>query len=60
MSLPLILQPGEGRSVQIGTSTCIFKATGKDTHNNFGLFEFVMEPGSKGASPHIHKQMTEI
>lgn len=60
MSLPLILQPGEGRSVQIGASTCTFKATGKDTHGNFGLFEFVMQPGSKGASPHIHKQMTEM
>ncbi|HEY9768946.1 MAG TPA: cupin domain-containing protein [Coleofasciculaceae cyanobacterium] len=60
MSLPLILQPGEGQSVQIGTSTCTFKATGKDTHGNFGLFEFVMEPGSKGASPHIHKQLTEM
>jgi hypothetical protein len=31
MSLPLILQPGEGRSVQIRTSTCTFKATGKET-----------------------------
>ncbi|PSB11044.1 cupin domain-containing protein [Pleurocapsa sp. CCALA 161] len=60
MSLPLILQPGEGQSVQIGTSTCTFKATGKDTHGNFGLFEFVMEPKSKGASPHLHKQLTEM
>lgn len=60
MSLPLILQPGEGRSVQIRTSTCTFKVTGKDTHNHFGLFEFVMEPGTDGASPHIHKQLTEI
>jgi hypothetical protein len=43
MSLPVILQPGEGRSVTIRTSTCTFKVTGKDTHNHFGLFEFVME-----------------
>ncbi|MEY2831093.1 MAG: hypothetical protein RLZZ574_351, partial [Cyanobacteriota bacterium] len=27
---------------------------------NFGLFEFVLEAGSKGASPHIHKQLTEM
>ncbi|MGL5871816.1 MAG: cupin domain-containing protein [Xenococcaceae cyanobacterium] len=60
MSLPLILQPGFGRSVKIGTSTCTFKATGKDTQGNFGLFEFILEAGSKGASPHIHKQMTEM
>ncbi|MCU0532481.1 MAG: cupin domain-containing protein [Hydrococcus sp. Prado102] len=60
MSLPIILQPEEGRSVQIRTSTCIFKVTGKDTHGHFGLFEFIMEPGSEGASPHIHKELTEI
>jgi len=59
MSLPLILQPGEGRSVQIGTSTCTFKATGKETNGHFGLFEFVLEPGANGAGPHIHKEMTE-
>ena len=60
MSLPVILRPGEGPSVQIRTSTCTFKATGKDTHGQFGLFEFVMEPGTEGASPHIHKQLTEM
>ncbi|MBE9155807.1 cupin domain-containing protein [Nodosilinea sp. LEGE 06152] len=59
MSLPLILQPGEGQTVQIRTSTCTFKATGQETHGHFGLFEFVMEPGTDGASPHIHKELTE-
>ena len=60
MSLPLILQPGEGKSVTIKTSTCTFKVTGKDTNGHFGLFEFVMEPGTEGASPHLHKQLTEM
>lgn len=60
MSLPVILRPGEGPSVQIRTSTCTFKVTGKDTHGHFGLLEFVMEPGTEGASPHIHKQLTEM
>jgi mannose-6-phosphate isomerase-like protein (cupin superfamily) len=60
MSLPLILQPGEGRSVQIRTSTCTFKATGNETHGHFGLFEFVMAAGTNGASPHIHKELTEM
>ena len=60
MSLPVILQPMEGPSVQIRTSTCTFKVTGKDTHGHFGLFEFVMEPGGEGASPHIHKELTEM
>jgi quercetin dioxygenase-like cupin family protein len=60
MSLPLILQPGEGKAVKIGTSNCTFKITGENTHGHFGLFEFTMEPESQGASPHIHKQLTEI
>ncbi|WP_026730852.1 cupin domain-containing protein [Fischerella sp. PCC 9605] len=60
MSLPLILQPGEGESVKIKTNTCTFKVTGKDTNGHFGLFEFVMEPGTEGASPHLHKQLTEM
>ncbi len=60
MSLPLILQPGEGRSVTIHTSTCTFKVTGEETNGHFGLFEFVMEPETNGASPHIHKHLTEI
>ena len=60
MSLPLILQPGEGKSVTIKTSRCTFKVTGKDTNGHFGLFEFVMEPGTEGASPHLHKQLTEM
>ena len=54
MSLPIILKPGEGESVKIGTSTCTFKVTGKDTHGHFGLFEFTLEPETEGASPHIH------
>ncbi|MBA3713282.1 MAG: cupin domain-containing protein [Pyrinomonadaceae bacterium] len=61
MSLPLILQPGEGRSVQLGTrTTCTFKVTGKDTHSHFGLFEFNMDPGAEGASAHYHKKLVEM
>jgi len=61
MSLPLILQPGEGKSVQIGTrTTCTFKVTGKDIHSHFGLFEFIMAPGAEGASAHFHKKLVEM
>ena len=59
MSLPTILHSGEGESVQIGGSVCTFKVTGKDTHGHAGLFEFTMPPGA-GASPHIHKELTEM
>ncbi|PSN18232.1 cupin domain-containing protein [filamentous cyanobacterium CCP5] len=60
MSLPYILNPGEGKSVQIRSSTCTFKVTGSDTHGHAGLFEFTLAPESGGASPHIHKEMTEM
>src|SRR5215468_8161261 len=59
MSLPIILCSGEGESVRIGGSVCTFKATGKDTRGQAGIFEFTMPPGA-GASPHIHKKLTEM
>src|SRR5215470_1681708 len=59
MSLPIILGSGEGESVRIGGSVCTFKATGKDTRGQAGIFEFTMPPGA-GASPHIHKKLTEM
>ena len=64
MTLPdsaIVLQRGEGDSVAIGTGTrCTFKVRGKDTEGHFGLFEYVMEPGTEGPRRHIHRQMAEI
>jgi len=51
MSLPVILQPGEGRSVKLRTSTCTFQSN-RQRYKRSQLFEFVMEPGTEGASPH--------
>src|SRR5262245_42039246 len=59
MSLPTILHSGEVEAVQIGASVCTFKVTGRDTHGHAGVFEFTMPPGA-GASPHIHKKLTEM
>jgi len=58
---PIVLGPGEGRSVEIGSgSVCTFKVTGKSTHGHFGLFEYAMKPHTAGPRPHIHKNMEEI
>lgn len=58
--LPRIHLPGEGESVQIGTTTrTTFKAVGGETDNRLGLFEHRMEPGAPGASPHIHRKQLE-
>lgn len=54
------LMPGQGESVQIGTTTLTtFKAVGVETDNRLGLFEHRMAPGAPGASPHIHKAQLE-
>ena len=64
MTLPdsaIVLQRGEGDAVSIGTGTrCTFKVRGKNTDGHFGLFEYVMEPGTEGPRRHIHRQMAEI
>lgn len=38
LTMPLILPPGGGPSVQIGTKTTTFKITGEQTNGQFGLF----------------------
>lgn len=51
MSLPLILLPGEGRSVRIGTkTTCTFKVTGKDTSRPFGS----VRAWNRESREHVH------
>jgi quercetin dioxygenase-like cupin family protein len=58
--LPRILLPGEGESVQIGTTThTTFKAVGSETDDRLGLFEHRMAPGAPGASPHVHREQLE-
>ncbi len=64
MTLPdsaILLRRGEGDYVTIGTGTrCTFKLRGENTDGHFGLFEYVMEPGTEGPRRHIHRQMAEI
>jgi quercetin dioxygenase-like cupin family protein len=58
---PKVLRPGEGKYVTIaGTTRCTFKVVGEDTGGHFGLFEYEMNPGAQGASPHVHHKLTEI
>jgi hypothetical protein len=40
----VVVHRGEGASVTIGGSRCIFKLTGRDTNNRFALFELTMAP----------------
>lgn len=60
MTMPLILPPGGGPSVQIGTKTTTFKITGEQTNGQFGLFEHAMPPHATGASSHLHRRTIEM
>ena len=63
MTLPIeeiVLEPGEGKHILIGTSQIILKAVGADTDGHLGLFEFIQEPGGFGPEPHIHREREEL
>jgi uncharacterized cupin superfamily protein len=56
----IVLEPGAGRHIPLGTSEVITKATGAETHDHLSLFEFIQEPGGFGPSPHIHREREEL
>lgn len=63
MTLPMkevVLEPGAGNRILLGTSQVLVKATGADTHEHLSLFEFIQEPGGFGPAPHIHREREEL
>ncbi|MEC4818251.1 MAG: cupin domain-containing protein [Scytonema sp. PMC 1069.18] len=63
MTLPIkeiVLAPGEGDRLTIGTSEVTFKAVGADTHGHVGIFENLIQPGGTAPGPHIHRHMEEM
>ena len=61
MTLPLFVPAGEGPSVSIrATKQTTFKLTGEHSDGEFGFFEHKMAPYTSGASPHVHRQQTEM
>jgi len=57
-SEPFILQPGEGRSIDLGGFLMSVKATGEDTDGSFTLLE-ATEPANFGPPMHIHRDAAE-
>ena len=55
---PLILRPGEGRSIDLGNFAMSVKATAEDTGNAFTLLE-ADEPPGFGPPMHIHRDAAE-
>ena len=55
---PFILQPGEGRSIDLGGFLMSVKATAEDTDGRFTLLE-ATEPPNFGPPMHIHRDAAE-
>lgn len=57
-SEPFVLQPGEGRSIDLGSFLMSVKATAADTGGSFTLLE-ATEPPHFGPPMHIHRDAAE-
>jgi mannose-6-phosphate isomerase-like protein (cupin superfamily) len=55
---PIILRPGEGRSIDLGNFAMSVKATGEQTNDAFTLLE-AEEPPGFGPPMHIHREVAE-
>lgn len=55
---PLVLRPGEGRSIDLGSFKMSVKATGNITNSSFSLLE-ADEPPNFGPPLHIHHDADE-
>jgi mannose-6-phosphate isomerase-like protein (cupin superfamily) len=53
-----VLEPGEGRSIDLGNFAMVVKATGDDTGEVFSLLE-ATEPAGFGPPMHIHRNTAE-
>lgn len=54
----LVLQPGEGRSIDLGNFTMSVKATADETGDAFSLLE-AAEPAGFGPPMHVHRDAAE-
>ena len=55
----IILQPGEGRTIETLGSKMGFKAVTEDTGGLYSLIEYEAGPKFSGPAPHIHLEMEE-
>ena len=55
----IILQPGEGRTIETLGSKMGFKAVTEDTGGLYSLIEYEAGPNFSGPAPHIHLEMEE-
>lgn len=57
---PTFLEPGQGRTYDMGRIKAIFKADNSETDNQYSISEWWMEPNTKGVGAHSHEKENEI
>ncbi len=57
---PIILEPGAGRTYELGTMRGVFKADGAETGDRYCVSEWSLEPGAGGPGPHTHDANEEL
>jgi mannose-6-phosphate isomerase-like protein (cupin superfamily) len=54
--MPIVLQPGEGRSYSMGGMSAVFKADGPETADRYSISEWWLEPNTQGPGAHAHDE----
>lgn len=55
----ILLQPGEGRTIQAGPSRITYKTTGEETGGALAVVEYTAGPGFPGPALHLHEHFDE-
>ncbi|UXP32093.1 cupin domain-containing protein [Reichenbachiella agarivorans] len=56
----LILQANEGRKYQMGSMQAVFKADEAETHAQYSISEWWMDPHAQGPGAHLHDENDEV
>ena len=53
---PLIVRPGQGRKYDMGRMRAVFLADGGETAGRYSIFEWWLEPRTRGPGTHSHPE----
>ncbi len=57
---PIVLEPGAGRTYDLGAMRGVFKADGAETGDRYCVSEWTLAPGASGPGPHRHEANEEL
>jgi len=53
---PVVVQPGGGRSYEMGAVQAVFKADGAETRGQYSISEWWLDPYTRGPGAHQHDE----